>query len=206
MIIEHFDYRVRAGAELLYEGDTYFGFFTGQALAQQIGIRQPPCVVGREASGRSFRYPDGAPFPDTMLRMIDSIDIFQPEGGPEKLGFIQGSKQIDPDEWFFKAHFYQDPVWPGSLGLEALLQLLQVVAVERWGSSSQSLTTLTRTPHQWTFRGQVVPTSKRVTVQASVRAVDDRQRLVRADGYLSVDGPVIYHMQDFELQLVARGT
>jgi 3-hydroxymyristoyl/3-hydroxydecanoyl-(acyl carrier protein) dehydratase len=208
MIIEHFDFSVCAGADLVYEGDTYFGFFTPQALAQQVGIRESPRLIGSEASVRSFVYPDSAPFPDRMLRMIDSIDVYSADGGPERLGFIEGSKQIDPEEWFFKAHFYQDPVWPGSLGLEAMLQLLEVVAAERWGSNPLSITTLSRTPHRWTFRGQVVPANKRVTVQAIVRAVDDRQRLVKADGYLAVDGLTIYQMHDFELTagLASHGT
>ncbi|MGD9383122.1 MAG: beta-ketoacyl synthase N-terminal-like domain-containing protein, partial [Desulfobacterales bacterium] len=39
MIIEHFDFKVLQDAEVIYSGDTYFGFFTQQALARQIGIR-----------------------------------------------------------------------------------------------------------------------------------------------------------------------
>jgi 3-hydroxymyristoyl/3-hydroxydecanoyl-(acyl carrier protein) dehydratase len=203
MIIEDFEFSVRAGTELVYEGDTYFGFFTGQALAQQIGIRPDPRLPAREEHGRLVVYPEGAPFPDKMLRMIDSIDMYRPDGGPEKLGFIQGSKQIDPDEWFFQAHFYQDPVWPGSLGLEALQQLLKAIAAERWGIDPQPRSSLSRTMHRWTFRGQVLPNHKRVTVQAIVRSLDDRQHLVRADGNLAVDGQVIYQMQDVELGLGA---
>ena len=33
-------------------------------------------------------------------------------------------------EWFFKSHFYQDPVQPGSLGIDAMLQALQVFMIE----------------------------------------------------------------------------
>ncbi len=68
--------------------------------------------------------------------MIDRIERFVPDGGPHGLGFIEGRKVVDPEEWFFKAHFYQDPVWPGSLGLEAFLQLLKVAAVEYWPDGS----------------------------------------------------------------------
>ncbi|MEE8286734.1 MAG: hypothetical protein V3R72_08565, partial [Gammaproteobacteria bacterium] len=39
---------------------------------------------------------------------------------------------VRPDFWFFDAHFLEDPVWPGSLGLEAFLQLMKVAANERW--------------------------------------------------------------------------
>ncbi|MGB6010146.1 MAG: beta-ketoacyl synthase N-terminal-like domain-containing protein, partial [Desulfobacterales bacterium] len=39
MIIEHFDFKVLQANETVYSGDTYFGFFTQQALTQQVGIR-----------------------------------------------------------------------------------------------------------------------------------------------------------------------
>ena len=40
MIIEHFDFQVLAADQMIYDGDTNFGFFTPQALAQQVGLRQ----------------------------------------------------------------------------------------------------------------------------------------------------------------------
>ncbi len=60
---------------------------------------------------------------------------FDPAGGPKGLGFIRGTTDVNADAWFFKAHFFEDPVWPGSLGLESFLQLLKVVACAAvgWG-------------------------------------------------------------------------
>jgi 3-hydroxymyristoyl/3-hydroxydecanoyl-(acyl carrier protein) dehydratase len=109
---------------------------------------------------------------------------------------------VDPAEWFFKAHFYLDPVCPGSLGLESFLQLLKVVAWRRWGAEEGSQFEIVGDrPHRWIYRGQVLPTNKKVTVQATVTAVDDEQRIIRADGFLSVDGRVIYQMNDFALRM-----
>ena len=54
--------------------------------------------------------------------------------------------------------------------------------------------------HEWTYRGQVIPSDGEVTVEALVTAVDDHQHLLRADGYLSVDGRVIYSMKDFAVR------
>src|SRR5918993_1511529 len=67
---------------------------------------------------KSFPFPRTPPYPDDPLRMMDEIVSFVPDGGPKGIGFIEGRKKVRPDEWFFKAHFHQDPVWPGSLGLE----------------------------------------------------------------------------------------
>jgi 3-hydroxymyristoyl/3-hydroxydecanoyl-(acyl carrier protein) dehydratase len=197
MIIQHYDFAVRAGGEPVYDGETYFGFFTSAALAQQVGIREARPFVPTEA-GRSFLYPSGLPFPDRSLRMVDRIEAYLPQGGPHGLGFIQGCKDIDPAEWFFAAHFYQDPVWPGSLGLEAFLQLLLVAVVERFGRQERDIFTLALgKPHRWLYRGQVVPGNKRVTVQAAITRADEQA--VTADGYLLVDGLVIYQMNDFTL-------
>jgi 3-hydroxymyristoyl/3-hydroxydecanoyl-(acyl carrier protein) dehydratase len=129
--------------------------------------------------------------------MLDRVALFAPAGGPKGLGFIEGTKTVRPDEWFFEAHFYQDPVWPGSLGLEALLQLLEVVAARRWPAAwfENNLG-----KHRWAYRGQVVPASKQVAVQAVVTAIDDDRRELTADGLLSVDGLVIYRMNDFRVR------
>ena len=116
---------------------------------------------------------------------------------------MRGTKQVNPDEWFFKAHFYEDPVTPGSLGLESFLQLLKFAAVERWGWQDGQIlacTALNR-KHRWLYRGQVVPTNQTVTVTAWITAVDDQQRLLTASGFLSVDGKLIYQMIDFTVQM-----
>jgi 3-hydroxymyristoyl/3-hydroxydecanoyl-(acyl carrier protein) dehydratase len=149
------------------------------------------------ARAESFPYPREVPFPDDRLRMIDRVDLFVPDGGPAGLGLIRASKDVNPEEWFFKAHFYQDPVWPGSLGLEALVQLLKVAAHRRW--PGERFAAMRGGPHHWTYRGQVVPTSRRVTVQAEVTAVSDERRELTADGFLLVDGLVIYQMRGFSL-------
>jgi len=204
MIIQNFDFRVSAAGRTVYEGDTYFGFFTRSALANQVGLREAMLyepTAGEIARGSSFPVPTESPQPDTMLRMLDRVELFVPNGGAEGLGFIRGSKTVNPDEWFFKAHFFRDPVWPGSLGLEAFVQLLKLVAVERWGApTSPSGFSLAARPHQWTYRGQVIPSDRHVTVEAEITAIDDAARTLTANGFLGVDGRIIYQMSDFTLQ------
>ncbi len=135
--------------------------------------------------------------------MLDDIECFVPDGGPHGLGYIRGGKDVDPSEWFFKAHFYQDPVIPGSLGLESFLQLLKVVALHHWGSRAASMRfepIRIGAPHTWLYRGQVIPTNRRVQVEAVVKELSDHT--VVADGFLSVDGLFIYEMKDFGIRMV----
>jgi PfaB family protein len=206
MIIQGYNFNVNDSSGPVYTGTTVFGFFSAAALAQQVGVRgatswQPlPEQISR---ARTFEYPVAPPFPDTMLRMVDTIDLYIPDGGPLQLGFIRGSKGVDPDEWFFKAHFYQDPVCPGSLGLESLLQLLKVDAAERWGVGADSRfeTMALEEEHRWNYRGQIIPSSQRVEIEAVITEVNDQKRILKADGLLSVDGKIIYQMKDFALRL-----
>jgi 3-hydroxymyristoyl/3-hydroxydecanoyl-(acyl carrier protein) dehydratase len=206
MIIQHYDFSVRRGQELVFEGSTYFGFFPPAALFEQVGIRDAsPIAPAVEEVGRAlaFSIPDQAPFPDGRWRMVDRIDAFLPDGGPRGLGLIVGSILVDPGAWYFKAHFRDDPVWPGSLGLESLLQLLKVVAVKRWGGDCHTIfdSPGLAHPQRWVYRGQILLAHRQVTTQAVITARDDaRQRLV-ADGFLMVDGKIIYQMNDFSLVL-----
>ena len=117
-------------------------------------------------------------------------------------------KRVDPAEWFFAAHFFQDPVCPGSLGLESFQQLLKVVASRRWGVAPDSRfeSIGLGDVHRWTYRGQILPTDTLVTIRAVVTAVDDARGWIKADGFLDVDGRVIYQMVDFTLKLQAGRT
>jgi 3-hydroxymyristoyl/3-hydroxydecanoyl-(acyl carrier protein) dehydratase len=212
MIIQHFDFEVTfadatrsAGTPAVYRGNTYFGFFSAAALAQQVGIRETvPYQPALEevARGGPCPYPTESPFPDAMLRMVTDVDLFVPDGGPHGLGLVRGWKAVDPNEWFFQAHFHQDPVWPGSLGLEALIQLLQFVAARRWGVSPETRWQVAPgVEHSWIYRGQVVPGDARMAVQAQISRIDDDSHTLRADGWLFVDGRVIYQMKDFTLRV-----
>ncbi|NOR50491.1 MAG: type I polyketide synthase, partial [Desulfuromonadales bacterium] len=206
MIIQSYDFEISDRQGPVYTGDTVFGFFSAESLAQQVGVREAKPYQPTEAEvarAEQFDYPADAPFPEPRLRMIDRIEQFVADGGPEGLGFIRGSKKVDSDEWFFKAHFYQDPVCPGSLGLESFLQLLKVVAMKRWGVDAGGVfeTMVLGEQHRWNYRGQIIPSNDQVLVEAVVTAIDDEKWLLKANGYLSVDGKIIYQMKDFSIRL-----
>ncbi len=224
MIIEHFDFEVLQGGRMVYEGATYFGFFTKQALAKQVGLRGVENLVyapsteelergyGEALSLDAPRDPedgriDPAPplcMPSKALLMIDAIEAYIPDGGPSGLGFIRGVKKVDPSEWFFKAHFYQDPVCPGSLGIESFIQLLRFAAIKRWGGRYDSwrFETVAGKSHSWSYRGQIIPENKTVRVEAAiVRIQEEPYPAIFADGFLQVDGLYIYQMNDFGIRL-----
>lgn len=224
MIIENFDMQVLQGDTMVYEGTTYFGFFSKAALDNQVGIREAKRYVpgdSERARGRRVALPRQHPLtpedtqvargtsacmPGGALQMMDEADLYISDGGPSGLGYIHGIKQVNPEEWFFQAHFYMDPVWPGSLGLEAFLQLLKVVMLDRYpqlADTHRFECIATGRPHTWGYRGQVVPSNRHVEVEAWVtRREDGEEPVLTADGFLVVDGKPIYEMKDFALRLV----
>jgi len=208
MIIQHFQMSVISAGGVVYEGTTYFGFFTAEALAKQVGMPQarvPFLSVEQRLMAESGRLPEQSPFPGHMLRMIDQIDGYLPAGGEAGLGLVQGRIRVDPSFWFFQAHFYQDPVWPGSLGLESFLQLLKYVAWKRWGPPPAGTwqTVALAVPHEWTYRGQVIPSDKEVVVVLEITRVEETPRRLTARGYLTVDGRIIYQMNQFTLECLS---
>ncbi len=205
MIIQWFDLEVQCAAGLVYKGDTYFGFFPKTALEKQEGIQNAKLYQPADTEllrSQPLAYPTQPPYAGEQLRMVDHIEIFIPDGGTHKLGFIRGTKRVQPDEWFFKAHFYQDPVVPGSLGLESFLQLLKFLAIHRWGHQPglRWEAVAIGEPHEWIYRGQIIPVDHLVTIEAVVTAIDDEKKLLTADGFLSVDGRVIYGMKRFTVR------
>lgn len=194
MILCNFDLSIgTATAPKIYTATTGFGFFTDAALAAQTGIRGAQLTdLPRQ---KNFPYPHDQV--DNKIQMIDSIDFFDLRGGAHRLGFVRGHKCVDAKAWFFDAHFYQDPVVPGSLGLESLLQLFALLAREHWGTSGVMAL---QQRHVWSYRGQVVPTQKRMTTQLEITKIDPQRRILHGDGLLAVDGLVIYRMSDFAVE------
>jgi 3-hydroxymyristoyl/3-hydroxydecanoyl-(acyl carrier protein) dehydratase/3-oxoacyl-(acyl-carrier-protein) synthase len=227
MLIQHYAFEVRQAGQVIYDGKTSFGFFTPEALAHQAGLPE----ADRPAAGTwprnadadpPIRLADTAPLtpddphtepagtnaiPSRALRMIDGIDCFAPDGGAHGRGYVRGVKMIDPEDWFFKAHFYQDPVCPGSLGIESFVQLLRFAADRFWPGYRETHTVelLAPAPHTWRYRGQILPTNRQVDVEAVITERQDQpQPFIKADGYLKCDGLYIYKMHHFGLRLIPR--
>ncbi len=191
MIIQSFAFRVTAAAGLVYEGETMFGFFTKDALAQQVGLRGVTAPASLDVPAVA-PYPDRPQLPRAPMLMVDEIVAFSAER-------LHGRKRVDPAEWFFEAHFFEDPVMPGSLGLEAFLQLLMLAAAELWPDARGFQAVAPGAEHSWTYRGQVIPRNGRTDVLAEVTAVDHAARRLTGSGTLLVDGLPIYAMEGFAI-------
>ena len=219
MIIENFEVACFIGETRVFEMKTVFGFFPKEAFENQVGLPATPDERARLAAPPDFtvdlttrpeKYCGGAlRLPGPMLLMLDRVIGYLPDGGPKKLGTLRAEKAVDTDEWFFKAHFFQDPVQPGSLGVEALCQLLQFFMLEKGmgeGLESPRFEPLMLDKSvTWKYRGQVVPKNEVINSELVITEVgeDARGRYVVADGYLWVDGKRIYSTKSLGMRIVA---
>lgn len=188
MIIQDYSFRVFNAKGTVYEGTTSFGFFTEEALNQQAGLRQD------KAWSYSFAaepYPTSPALPSAPLCMVDTWGYAADR--------ICGEKDVNPAEWFFQAHFYEDPVMPGSLGLESLMQVLEAEASARNPEAKAWRVALGKR-HQWIYRGQVRPKDKKVNLALTIK--DDAP--LKADGILYCDNLPIYRLENLEIEEAAR--
>jgi 3-hydroxymyristoyl/3-hydroxydecanoyl-(acyl carrier protein) dehydratase len=194
---------------------TGFGCFSTRALAAQVGLPgpdkesfEPSGIFPMDLTSRPPRFFGGsARLPDSDLLMIDRITAWWPKGGRAQLGRVRAEKDVNPSEWFFKAHFFQDPVMPGSLGLAALLQLLQLMMLHREDDRAF------RRPRfeplasgreiVWKYRGQVTPDRKCVGLEVEITSIepDEHGLMVTAAGWLFVDGLPIYSLPHFTMRM-----
>ena len=218
MIIEGFSVECFLGERLVYTMSTVFGFFPPEAFEDQVGLPIGETNRARleqaggltiDLTARPELFCTGSvALAEPMLLMLDRATHCK-GAGEAGLGIVRGEKDVDVSEWFFKAHFFQDPVQPGSLGIEALLQLLQFYMIDT--DMAEGLTGAhfepirTECPMSWKYRGQVTPKNTLITSTMEITEVgrDEHGPFVVGTGSLWCDGLRIYEVVDMGMRLVS---
>jgi 3-hydroxymyristoyl/3-hydroxydecanoyl-(acyl carrier protein) dehydratase len=199
MLIQHYRFACRSDGRPVYEGVTHFGFFSPQALAGQAGLigEDPAAWPARPA--RREPYPEGPHWPKGRWRMLDRAAA-DPRGGPRGAGTAFAQAAVNPEAWFFRAPFFPDPVWPGTLGLEAFIQAMELLVQARFGPLEEDLiwaAPAVGQTHEWLYRGQITPDQGEMTLTLAAREADDDRRRLTADGLVFIDGRPIYKLTGF---------
>ncbi len=221
MIVEGFEVECSLGDRVVYAMETVFGFFPPEAFEDQVGllVTRDHQVLNELIAGHAPEMTDLTDRParlcagtarlaNQMLLMVDRVAHVEAQGDAG-LGVVVGEKDVDVSEWFFKAHFFQDPVQPGSLGVEALLQLLQYFMLDTGMDvdidDARFEPMLLGAPMVWKYRGQVTPRNEMITTIMEVTevGVDEIGPFVIGAGSLWCDGLRIYEVSNMGMRVVS---
>ena len=132
------------------------------------------------------------------MLMMDRIVEIHETGGAHDKGYIVAELDITPDLWLFACHFPGDPVMPGCLGLDAMWQLVGFFLGWSGGPGKGRALGVGEVK----FKGQVLPTAKKVTYRIDLKRVIKRKLFMGlGDGTVEVDGRVIYEAKDLKVGL-----
>ena len=177
MILQTFSFSLACQGQVFYQGEATFGYFSPQSLTKQIGLDRgknilpwyennrdlKPIDIDLKSKDSHTKYyrvkPDKLHYrlAEQLLDLIHRVKIIS-KGGEYERGYIYAEKEVQPTDWYFKCHFFQDPVMPGSLGVEAILQAMQVYALHLdLGKHFHSpcFTHLEQHQTTWKYRGQI---------------------------------------------------
>ncbi|AHH17984.1 putative beta-ketoacyl synthase [Nocardia nova SH22a] len=217
--LQTFDYTLSVDGAPFYRGETMFGYFSDQALANQTGLdagrfvpswlAEHPDAPVREIDVAARRADPAAPAcARRRLALIDRVGVVD-GGGAYGAGYLHSRRAIDPADWFFARHFHLDPVIPGSLGVESVIH-----AVQEWmldaGFAAGMADPVFRIPpdiaFSWRYRGQFLPADGTVELEAHIKSVHRTAggATVVVDGSLWKPGLRIYELIDLAIELADR--
>jgi PfaB family protein len=223
-IIQKFTFVMEADGEVFYEGDAVFGYFTKGSLINQVGLdggqnnhpmhtrqflpqnlEEGVKIIDLSPNGQYeslLTAPKGKPhwrLSGPMLNFLDKA-IIVPQGGKYALGYVYAQKQVNGNDWFFPCHFHNDPVMPGSLGVEAILEAMQVFALEAGLGKDMASPGFTHALDTtvWKYRGQITPANKLMSIEVHIKSVTDHEglRIISADASLWKENIRIYEITD----------
>lgn len=142
-----------------------------------------------------------AQLPMPGMLMVDRITRIAREGGLYGKGQIIAEQDINPNLWFFHCHFLGDPIMPGSLCIEGMLQLIGFyLGWLGYSGRGRALGV-----GEVRFAGQIRPSSEKVTYHIDMKRVVNRKLNIGiAYGRACVDGKEICFAKDLRVCLVAE--
>jgi 3-hydroxyacyl-[acyl-carrier protein] dehydratase/trans-2-decenoyl-[acyl-carrier protein] isomerase len=142
--------------------------------------------------------PGNAQLPQPPMLMFDRITQINKDGGEYGKGEVIAELDINPDLWFFKCHFNEDPVMPGCLGVDAMWQLVGFYLGWLGGPGRGRALGAGNIK----FTGQVLPNAKKATYRINLSRVIARKLYMGvADATMEIDGKVIYEATNLKVGL-----
>ncbi|MBU3914020.1 3-hydroxyacyl-[acyl-carrier-protein] dehydratase FabA, partial [bacterium] len=228
-VVLYFDYELICDNTSFYKGSTQFGYYTPKALSMQRGLdrgEKLPAWFEREQIALSsafeidlksteirqklyqgntqkpyYRLPHG------QLDFLDKAYVFE-KGGKYSKGYVYARKKVDATDWFYSCHFFRDPVMPGSLGVEAILQAMKIFSLRQDLGKELKSPYFTNVPGltKWKYRGQINPDNKTMDLEVHIKkiSVSHGQVIITADASLWKNKLRIYEITDAAIALIGE--
>jgi PfaB family protein len=227
-VLQNYTFELSIDGQVFFKGKSSFGFFPGEALAQQVGLDNgtevPAWYQSQNLQAKDylsinldslygkmklFKAPADKPhyhLAGDQLLLLDQLKIVK-DGGKYDKGYVHASKIVNTYDWFFTCHFYQDPVMPGSLGVEAILQAMQTFALQQnLGKNFKSPKFVQLDNHKtvWKYRGQILLGVENMHCEVHFKTIEMRgdTLAIIGDAYLWNEGTRIYQITDLALGIV----
>ncbi len=215
-MIQRYAFEISAGGQPVFTGESAFGYFTRETMARQVGLdggrESAPLQEQTAQAGKWVRLGqidlDRPHFKTATGRLgfLDQVFV-SPGGGKCGQGYVYATRANNPLDWYYDCHFYQDPVMPGSLGVEAVLQALQAFALEQGlgaGMHSPRFGLPQAGTMVWKYRGQIVPENRVMKLEAHIQNVERTPQgvTVTADASVWADGVRIYEIHQATVGVV----
>lgn len=208
-IIQHFEFELICEGKVFFEGSSSFGYFPEESMASQNGLDGGKEILpwGKGPVNSKFLEKidldeifSNPGFPAGKLRLIDDASFFL-EGGKFSKGYAIASRKNSPTDWFYTNHFFQDPVMPGSLGIEAIVQAFKS-AVHSITRSKHPVTLAIGLGFKWKYRGQVLQNHRLMFVDLHIKdqQTSNKEKIFTANANLWADETRIYEIQNLAVQ------
>ena len=220
--LQSFDYRLSCEGDLFYQGSMVFGYFSSQVLVNQSGLdggRLLPTWYETSGNGagevidlmsaasqRFYQPQRDRPYARLATGRLNLLDraIVVAAGGHHHQGYIYAEKSLSSEDWYVPYHFYQDPVMPGALGIETILQAMQVYALHQGLDQdfvSPRFAQALNHAITWKYRGQITPDNRKLYLEVHISEVrrEAGRTTIVGEASLWKETMRIYAIQDIAL-------
>jgi PfaB family protein len=209
VIIQEYSFELSLRGKPFYKGKSSFGYFTQPMLVNQSGLdgnqKNTPWKINNSDSGQWVEI-NSTPTESSNSELPGLPEINQlwisTEGGEFQKGYLFTKQQIPSNSWFYQAHFFQDPVMPGSLGVETMAQAI-IQSAPIWGIPEKRRWRIK--PGQktaWKYRGQITRDVNEITIDLHIKEITpvDQGWQIISDGNLWKGNVRIYQITDLALE------
>lgn len=229
-VLQNYTFELSIDGHVFYKGKSSFGFFPAEMLKEQVGLDggqmiQPWYIQNNLATTdymqikldslygkmKLFKAPENKPhyrLSTDQLNLLDKLIVAKGRGKYDQ-GYVHATRKINRYDWFFTCHFYQDPVMPGSLGVEAMMQALQTFVLQQGIGAELNNPCFIQLPNHktvWKYRGQILAHVDEMQLELHIKSVTQEPWGIKviADANLWNDEVRIYEVTDLGLGIVDK--